>query len=140
LSSSGAVPDVIPPPTGNLASQLATDLTDTFLALDPGNRDLDADLSDAFFRIDMGWAENASVATLGDTTVPVSGGTAVIGIFDDHTVEGGERGGPKWWCKESDGYVIGLYITIGARGTYRIEAIQPRDDGLLLECLLEFIS
>lgn len=122
LSPGVSVPDTIPSSTGNLTAQSLTDLDDSFL------------------RVNGGWAEHASLGADGATNIPVSGGTAVQGIFDGPTVEGGDRGGPRWWCDENDGYEIGRYITISTRGTYRIQALQPDGDGELLECLLEPIS
>lgn len=95
------------------------------------------DFAGSFLRVDNGFATNGLLGASGVTTVPLTTGTSVVGIFDRPTVTAGARGGPRWWCHEADGYAIGRYLTVTGEGTFQIAAINPEDDGHILSCLLE---
>lgn len=127
---------IVGTPGTNLDGQVAADLAATFFRLEDVPTQRETDLCDSFFRLNMGWATNAILGASGDTSIPLTAGTAVVGIFDDGTVEGGDRGGPRWYCKASDGYVTGLYLTVTGQGTYQLDSISPEGDGLVFECLL----
>ncbi len=100
-----------------------------------------ADLNTSFLRVENGFGTSALLAPTGTVrTVPVATGIAVVGIFDDGTAEGDQRGGPRWWGNGATGYEIGRYLTVTGQGTFLIEAIRPEGDGRLFSCLLGLVT
>ena len=97
------------------------------------------DLSASFLRIETGFATTGLLAAAGARAIPVTTGTVVAGILDIETAQG-ERVGPRWWGRESDGYAHGLYLTVTGEGTFMVAAPRPEGDGRLVGCYLRRVT
>jgi hypothetical protein len=98
------------------------------------------DLSASFFRVETGFATTGLLAAAASARdVPVTTGTVVTGILDIETAQG-ERVGPRWWGRESDGYAHGLYLTVTGEGTLMVAAPRPEGDGRLVGCYLRRVT